>query len=228
MFLGVPGARWEAVPVEDALELYDMAEASNDPDWDVEDLFDEEECEDFFVHRGDLRVDGALALGNGPDEDKDTVYVIDGALTVDGPVTFLNMDVYTTLYVTGSVVAHDLVCLWDCSLFVGRSLTVRNLLATSLIEMGSLVVRGPVSAGTWLEMGGRGRIHFSGAPSVARVAARADVGSDGYSEGSNAVEHLGGAAGLAEVVLPEFFEEDGTCDDFELSKAVFEGRPVLR
>ncbi|MFI6586434.1 hypothetical protein [Embleya sp. NPDC050493] len=231
------------MPVEEALERYDMAEASNNPDWDVDDYFGEEP-EHFYVHRGDLAIDGALALGNGPDEDEDededegegedTVYVIDGDLTVSGPITFLNMDVYTTLYVTGSVVAQDLVCLWDSCLFVGRSLTVRNLLATSLTEAGALVVKGPVSAHTWLETGGRGCIYFAGKPD-ARLVASADSGAGGpadpYSDGANAGVYLGGEGKvdiLAEVVLPEFLEEDGTCDDMKIREAVFEGRSVLR
>lgn len=233
MFLGLPGAGWEAVPFEEALERYNMAEASNNTDWDVDDYFDEEP-EHFHVHRGDLVVDGALTLGNGPDEDEDTVYIIDGDLTVSGPVSFLNMDVSTTLYVTGSVVAQDLVCLSDSCLLVGRSLTVRNLLATSLTEEGTLVVKGPVSAHTWLEMGARGCIYFADEPH-ARMAARTESRTSGpadpYSEGANAATHLSGEGKvhrLADAVLPEFLEEDGTCDDMKIRKAVLAGIPVLR
>jgi hypothetical protein len=233
MFLESPGATWDAVPVEEALERYDMAEASNRTSWDVDEYFGEEP-EHFYVHRGDLAIDGALELGNGPDEHEDTVYVIDGDLTVSGPVTFLNMDVYTTLYVTGSVVAQDLVCLWDSCLFVGRSLTIRNLLATSLTDPGALVVKGQTSAHTWLEMGGRGCIYFASEPN-ARLAARTDTRAGGlaaqYSDGANAGVYLGGEGRvetLAEAVLSEFLEEDGTCDETKIRKAVVEGRPVLR
>ena len=224
------------MPVEEALERYDMAEASNRTSWDVDDYFGEEP-EHFYIHRGDLAIDGALKLGNGPDEDEDTVYVIDGDLTVSGPITFLNMDVYTSLYVTGSVVAQDLACLWDCCLFIGRSLTVRNLLATSLTQAGALVVKGPVSAHTWLEMGGLGCIYFAGKPN-ARLAAKTDTYAGGpaesplpYSEGANAGVYLGEEGkvdSLADAVLAEFLDEDGNCDALKIRKAVFEGTPVLR
>ncbi|MGW5683626.1 hypothetical protein [Nonomuraea sp. NPDC003754] len=227
MFLESPTANWDAVPVEEALEQYDMAEASNRTSWDVDDYFGEEP-EHFYVHRGDLTIDGALALGNTPGEDEDTVYVIDGDLTVSGPITFCNADVYTSLYVTGSVVAQDLVCLWDSCLFVGRSLTVRNLLATSLYDPAALVVKGPVSAHTWLEMGGRGCIYFAGKPTT-DTCVRGHL--DEYAEGANAAVYLGGegkAVSVAEAVLPEFLEEDRICDSLKILKAVLEGRPVLR
>lgn len=227
MFLGLPAANWDAVPVEEALEQYDMAEASNCPSWDVDEYFGEEP-EHFYVHRGDLAIDGPLALGNGPDEDEDTVYVIDGDLTVSGPLTFCNADVYTSLYVTGSLVAQDLVCLWDSCLFVGRSLTVRNLLATSLYDPAALVVKGPVSARTWLEMGGRGCIYFAGELTTdTRIRGHLNE----YAEGANAAVHLGGeakVADVAETVLPEFLYEDRFSKSLDILKAVFEGRPVLR
>ncbi|MDI2129425.1 hypothetical protein [Yinghuangia seranimata] len=227
MFLESPAVNWDAVPVEEALEQYDMAEASNRDSWDVDEYFGEEP-EHFYVHRGDLTIDGALALGNAPGEDEDTVYVIDGDLTVNGPITFCNADVYTTLYVTGSVVAQDLVCLWDSLLFVDRSLTVRNLLATSLYDPAALVVKGPVSAHTWLEMGGRGCIYFADKPAT-DTCIRGHLNE--YAEGANADVYLDGeakVAGVAEAVLPEFLYEDRFCKNLEILEAVHEGRPVLR
>jgi hypothetical protein len=59
-----------------------------------------------------------------------TVYVIDGDLVVEGPFAFENLDVYTTLYVTGSVKAARMVVTWDASVFVGKSLTVEDVLFT--------------------------------------------------------------------------------------------------
>ncbi|MGW9211986.1 hypothetical protein ACWGR4_34075 [Embleya sp. NPDC055664] len=132
------------------------------------------------------------------------------------------------LYVTGSVVAQDLVCLWDSCLFVGGSLTVRNLLATSLYDPAALVVKGPVSVHTWLEMGGRGCIYFAGKPTI-DTCIRGHLNE--YAEGANAAVHLGGAgkvAGVAEAVLPEFLYEDRFCKNLDILKAVLDGRPVLR
>ncbi|RZU76812.1 hypothetical protein EV384_5504 [Micromonospora kangleipakensis] len=80
-FDGMPDA-WEPVPLAQAAQRYDLGEASYDS-VHLTDLFGDEP-ERFHVHAGDLTVDGPLALGNGPGEDEDTVYVVDGDLTVHG------------------------------------------------------------------------------------------------------------------------------------------------
>ncbi|MEU4507614.1 hypothetical protein [Streptomyces sp. NPDC024089] len=204
---------WESVPMAEATERYDIGEASNGLLDDLDDFFGEEpEC--FFVHRGDVTVEGPLVMGNGPDEAVDTVYVIDGDLTVNGPMRFLNMDVYTPLYVTGSVTARDLF-LEDCNLIIGGSLTVGGLLMTELTDGGMFVVRGVTSAGAWLEWSDSGEVTFAHDLKTRRLRA-----SDGfYHEQAEAED-------AAEVLLPRFFDGDVDISD-QLWEAALEGQPIL-
>lgn len=190
--------RWESVPVSEAAEQYDICRASGDQVEEMEDLFgDEPEC--FFVHRGDLTIDGPLSLGNDPGVAPDTVYVIDGDLTVNGPMRFLNADVYTPLYVTGSVTAGHLMCLMDSILFIGGSLTVEGLVLTKLYDMGMLVVHGAASADAWLEAWDRGDVTFAGDLKAHRLSA-------------------------SEVDYPEDLDGDGAAE--ALWKAALEGLPL--
>ncbi|RMI34898.1 hypothetical protein [Nocardia stercoris] len=171
----------------------------------------------FFVHHGDLTVDGPLSIGNDPGQAEDTVYVIDGDLTVDGPMRFVNGDVYTPLYVTGSITAQHLMCLSDSNLFIGGSLTVAGLLMTELSDMGMLAVHGAASTGAWFETWDRGEVVFVDELKARRL--RLPEGN--YLEHSDAED-------AADVLLPEFL--DGDIDDAagKLWAAALEGRPLLR
>ncbi|MEE1766807.1 hypothetical protein PUR34_00840 [Streptomyces sp. JV185] len=204
---------WESVPITEATELYNIGEASNGLLDDLDDIFAENpEC--FFVHKGDVTVEGPLMMGNGPDEAVDTVYVIDGGLTVNGPMRFINIDVYTPLYVTGSVTARDLFCLMDCYLIIGGSLTVGELLMTEL-DAGMLFVRGATSAGAWLEWSDRGEVTFAHDLKARRLRA-----SDGYYDEQAEAEDA------AEFLLPRFLDGDEDVSD-QLWEAALEGQPIL-
>ncbi|MEU1429793.1 hypothetical protein ABZ412_22195 [Nocardia sp. NPDC005746] len=208
--------RWESVPLSEAAERYDIGEASDTRVEDLEEVFGEEpEC--FFVHQGDLTIDGPLSIGNDPDLAPDTVYVIDGDLTVNGPMRMLNGDVYTPLYVTGSVTAQHLMCLMDSNLFIGGSLTIGGLLMTELSDMGLLVVHGATSAGAWLETWDRGEVAFNGDLKARRLRV-----SDGdYLEDADADD-------AADILLPEFLDGDAEDAAKTLWAAALEGRPLLR
>ncbi|MGW4771752.1 hypothetical protein ACWEO2_27390 [Nocardia sp. NPDC004278] len=208
--------RWESVPLSEAVERYDISKAADNRAEDLEELFGEEpEC--FFVHQGDLTVDGALSIGNNPGLAEDTVYVIDGDLTVNGPMRFLNGDVYTPLYVTGSVTVQHLMCLLDSNLFIGGSLTVGGLLMTELSDMGMLVVHGAASASAWFETWDKGEVIF-----VDDLQARRLRVSEGdYFEHSDADD-------AADILLPEFLDGDLEDAAEKLWAAVVEGRPLLR
>ncbi|MEV0535223.1 hypothetical protein [Kitasatospora sp. NPDC050463] len=209
-------ARWESVPLSEAAERYDIGKASDDLVEDLEGLFgDEPEC--FFVHQGDLTIDGPLLMGNDPDLAQDTVYVIDGDLTVNGPMRFLNADVYTPLYVTGSVTARHLMCLMDSNLFIGGSLTVGGLLMTELSDPGMLVVHGAASAGEWLETWDRGDVVFVDGLKARRLR----LSEADYLEHADADD-------AADVLLPEFLDSDTGDISEKLWEAVLEGRPLLR
>ncbi|MFD7841932.1 hypothetical protein ACFV4K_03185 [Nocardia sp. NPDC059764] len=197
-------ASWESVPLSEAVKRYDIGKASDNHVEDLEDLFEEEpEC--FFVHQGDLIVDGPLSIGNDPGLAEDTVYVIDGDLTVDGPMRFLNGDVCTPLYVTGSVTARHLMCLLDSNLFIGGSLTVGGLLMTEFSDMGMLAVHGAATAGAWFEAGDRGEVVFLGDVKAPRLRVPE-----------------------ADVLLPEFLDGDIEDAADKLWAAALAGRPLLR
>lgn len=199
----------------EATERYDIGAASNGS-WDDLDARFAEEPECFFVHQGDVTAEGPLVMGNGPDESVDTVYVIDGDLTVNGPMRFMSMDVYTPLYVTGSITARDLLCLWDCNLIIGGSLTVGGLLMTELTDWGTLVVRGATSARAWLEWSDRGEVTLAHDLKARRLRA-----SDGYYNEQAETEDA------ADVLLPGFLDGDEDVSD-QLWKAALEGQPLLR
>lgn len=208
--------RWESVPLSEAAERYDIAEASDDNVEDLEDLFGEEP-EHFFVHQGDLVINGPLSIGNDPESAEDTVYVIDGDLTVNGPMRFLNADVYTPLYVTGSVTAHHLLCLSDSNLFIGGSLTVGGLLMTELSDMGMIVVHGTASADAWLETWDRGDVTFIGDLKTRRLR----LPDAHYLESAASDD-------AADVLLPEFLDGDTEAAAQKLWQAAQEERPLLR
>ncbi|MEU6586106.1 hypothetical protein [Nocardia sp. NPDC046763] len=207
---------WESVPLSEAVERYDICKASDNHVEDLEGLFGEEpEC--FFVHQGDLTIDGPLSIENDPGLAEDTVYVIDGNLTVNGPMRFSNGDVYTPLYVTGSVTAQHLMCLLDNNLFIGGSLTVGGLLMTELSDMGMLVVHGAASTGAWFETWDRGEVIFVDDLKARRL--RVSEGEYfGYSDADDA----------ADVLLPEFWDGDIEDAAEKLWAAALEGRPLLR
>lgn len=208
--------QWESLPLSEATERYDIAEASDDRVEDLEDLFGEEP-EGFFVHQGNLTVDGPLSIGNDPELADDTVYVIDGDLTVNGPMRFVNADVYTPLYVTGSVTAQHLLCLSDSNLLIGGDLTVGGLLMTELSDMGMLVVHGAASAGAWLETWDRGDVAFIGDLKTRRL--RLPEGD--YVETAAADDP-------AVVLSPQFLDGDTEAAAQQLWEAALEDRLSLR
>ncbi|MDF2697430.1 MAG: hypothetical protein K0S65_5813, partial [Labilithrix sp.] len=88
---------WVEVPVEEAMRDYSVDAISADGFGEV---FPEEPAH-YFVHKGDVVIDGAVSFGAGDDVDV-TLHVIDGNLTVNGPLFFIQGDFYGALYVTGS------------------------------------------------------------------------------------------------------------------------------
>ncbi|MEJ3745006.1 hypothetical protein WEI85_17130 [Actinomycetes bacterium KLBMP 9797] len=162
-----------------------------------------------FVHRGDITVSGTIAIGNGHDEgygEDGQVYLIDGDLTVDGPLHFYNDGYYVALLVTGSVTAENLFCSSECWLFVAGSLTVSNLLVTDLYECGSLRVQGSTTTRAWLDT--RGDVD---------IRLRGDRDHGGHV-----------AADPAAVLLPEFLDERSGVATKALFAAAFANRSMTR
>jgi hypothetical protein len=215
-FDGTPHPTWDMVPVAVGKERYDLGEISQDSVY-LEDQFGEEP-EYFFVHRGDVTVNGSLVLQDDFGEEITTLYVIDGDLTVNGPASSRNADSNTSLYVTGSVTVQDLVCLGHSQLFIGGTLAVKNLLFTDLADAGHLVVHGSVSALTWIEAAGRGAIYFP-APPTARLLGSAHNRYFGATTARERIE---------DAVLAEFLDADDRLDRRKTEQAVLDGRLVLR
>jgi hypothetical protein len=200
---------WNAVPLDEAVALLPPGSRPGGADTFEFDALYGEDPERVFVHRGDVAVSGATRIGNGHHKgygENGLVYLIDGNLTVDGPLYFYNEGYYVALLVTGSVTAGDLFCSSECWLFVAGSLTVSNLLVTDLYECGSLRVRGATTAGAWLD-----------------TDRDVDIRLRGDRDHGGLV-----AADPAAVLLPEFLDEDSRIATDALFAAAFAARPVTR
>jgi hypothetical protein len=215
-FHEMPGVTWTNAAAAGAKERYNLLQIS-DYSVNLADLFGEEP-EYFPVHHGDVTVDGALLLEDDFSPAASTLYIIEGDLRIRGPLSLQNGDSNTSLYVAGSVFVKDLVCLWHSQLFVERSLAVEEVLVTNLNDAGHLVVHGPVSAGTWIEAGGRGEISGIVSPAT-RLIAR-----------SHPLHFSKGAAfeDIKDAVRAEFFDGNGYLDTAGIARAILNGRPVLR
>ncbi len=210
------GVKWQKIETEEAAEKYDVGTASNDS-VDLDDLGDPPE--EFLVFKGNVKLSGAHSYGETVKEDPDTftVCVIDGDLEVDGPFTFHSSDVYNVLYVTGSMTVKSLVCEWDCHMFVGKSLAVKDTLLTNLTDAGHLVVQGSLTAEAWIECMGRGCIEFGKKPKVRYIR----------DENADEDEDAPKAQSAQKVLLPAFFE-DGELDSEKLATAIQKGKPIFR
>jgi hypothetical protein len=203
---------WDAMPFDEALALLPPGPDADGgaAEFEFDALFGEDP-ERVFVHRGDITVSGAVAIGNGHHEDygeDGLVYLIDGDLTVDGPLHFYNEGYYVALLVTGSVTARDLFCSSECWLFVAGSLTVSGLLVTSLYECGSLRVQGSTTTRAWLNT-------------------YDDV--DVRLRGDRDYDHAGHvAADPAALLRPELLDEQSGVAMNALVAAAFADRPVTR
>jgi hypothetical protein len=207
---------WDSVPLDEALARLpvgsraDGAASADEFEFEFEfDVLFGDDPERVFVHLGDITVSGAVAIGNGHGErygEDGLVHLIDGDLTVDGPLHFYNEGYYAPLLVTGSVTAENLFCSSECWLFVAGSLTVANLLVTDLYECGSLRVQGSTTARAWLNT--RRDVD---------VRLRGDLDDDGYV-----------AADPAAVLLPEFLDERSEVATNALFAAAFTGRSTTR
>lgn len=170
------GAKWTRVPTEAATETYDIMAASNGS-VGLEELFGEEP-EFFQVHHGDLKLSGPQNFELRPDPENRTVFVIDGDLTIDGPLSLVTMDIYTPLWIRGSLTVTDLVLVMDCCLFVEKSLQVKGALVSDLTDAGHLIVHGATSAKAWVQLGNQGCIEFAKEPETRRIGGDAEALTD--------------------------------------------------
>jgi hypothetical protein len=212
MFFDGDIVTWSKLPIEEGRERYSLIDISDDS-VDLEDQFGDEP-ESFLVHEGDVVLDGSLVLTGG----ENTLYVIDGNLTVNGPVSFKNGDANTSLYVTGSVTVRSLICRWHSQFFVGNSLVVGDLLVTDLADAGHLVVHGSVSARAWLELAGRGAIYVDVSEATRLLGSNASCSYFGERK----------VESIPDALRPELIDVEQCVDRDQLEQAILEGRPVLR
>jgi hypothetical protein len=205
----IPSVKWTKIPLEEATTKYNIEKASKGV------LLDElfgEEPDNFYVHVGNVSVAGKLLLNGMPESPEPTVYVIDGNLAVDGPFVFENLDVYTTLYVTGSVTATNMAVTWDACLIIGNTLSVDDMLYTYLTDAGNLIVRKGLSAKLWLEAGGRGNISAAKSKTTQRLV-------NGSDEGKRDA--------VTPVLLPTYVDDDQP-DQEKIKAAILKGKTIVK
>lgn len=132
-----PLAKFSAKAFGAADDVYSFSEVSED--WQLEDLFGDEP-EHVFVFHGDLQLTKLSVNVSGDDAG---VYVIEGDLTVDGPLEITQTDGASVLYVTGDVSAKSIKLADQAHLWVGGELNVEGDTDLSDLEdAGALVVGG--------------------------------------------------------------------------------------
>jgi hypothetical protein len=204
----LPGAKWTRVPTDEAAETYDILEASNDS-IGMEELFGDDP-EYFAVHQGNLTVAGGQRFYHDPADKNKVVFVVEGDLTIKGPLCFHNGDIYTPLWVRGSLTVDDLVLIHDACLFVGKSLLVKNVLVTDLSDAGHLIVHGSTAANAWVDLRpGRAAIEFAKKPKARLISEEGKPGDT-----------------VDEALLPELLHDGDRFKD--IRDAVLAGRPILR
>lgn len=227
--------KWKKVPFEDASEKYAIEDITLD---DVSDLFPDEP-EHYLVHKGDVTIDGIGRFGGEDDEDL-TVHVIDGNLTINGSFIFNQADVYSALYVTGSIICENAYVAWDAQLFVKKAFTVKGLLTTYLTDAGHLSVKGAVSAANWLAGNDRGAYELYKKPKARLLRATeghyhglsedADEGEeedDGDDEGPKFGFDAKAAVSLKGILHPSLVDGEADFDPTAFDKAIRKGKPLL-
>jgi hypothetical protein len=225
----------EKVPFEDASENYTLDGITDD---ELSDLFPDDP-EHFHVHVGNVTVDGPMVVGYDSDKDDLTVYVIEGDLTVHGPLVFQQADAYAALFVTGNVTCDDAYIAWDAQLFVGGSMTVKGLLATYITDAGHFSIKNSLAAGSWLEAGDRGCIEIGKKPAARllrvgehRYYVFGPYAKDGAEDAEADPDQKFGftpkeAVSIVGILHPSLFDGDEDVDTDKLGEAIKQGKPLF-
>lgn len=223
---------WTEVPFAEASERFDFMAATNDS-VDYGDIFPDEP-EHLMVHEGDVKTRGVLVLDGMKltGAARDTVYIIDGDLELDGPIVFQQADVATTLWVTGNVRAKRLALTSCGMLIVGKSLEIAELVLTDLEDAGHLIVHGSMTAPTWIDLAqGRGAIELGTQPATRFLSdhygTRAPTEIDADDE-SASISPDGFASEPASPAILPALVEDGRPSTQKIVDAMRSGEPVLR
>lgn len=152
------------------------------------------------------------------------VHVIDGDLRVDGLLSFVTIEDYTPLFVTGSVYVKRLYTAIDACLFVGGSLTAEEFSINTVEDAGHMVVHGGFSTPKWILGSVRGEIACDGDHTVGRIIAPGagklwSQGTYKYFRRFAVIEDA------TDVLAPDL---DGYFDYKVMRDALYEGRPIFR
>lgn len=159
-------ALWKKVALDESDDddrSFDLLEATNDS-VDFEDLFGEQPehamvCGESVSIAGPLRLNGWKAKKGH----QQTLYVIDGDLSIDGPLVFSQSDICTTLWVKGRVKASH-VALFGSAVLICDDVDVRDAIVTHLDDAGHFIVHGSCAARVWIGLSHRGCIELDRAP----------------------------------------------------------------
>ncbi len=224
-------ARWKKVAFDsddsdesESSARYDLLEATNDS-VDYEDLFGDVP-EHVMVHEGSVSADGLVSLRgwDAREGSQQTLYVIEGDLTINGTLVFAQSDICTTLWVKGTLRAQRVALASSAVLIVG-ALIVDDVLLTNLEDAGHLIVHGPCEARVWLDLWFRGSIELDELP---KGCYRSD--DEREKHGGDEGPFLRGAWGqepLTSALDPALLE-DGTPSYRKLVDALCTGTTVLR
>ena len=233
----------EAVPFEDASEQYSLDGISLD---ELGDLFPEDP-EHYLVHKGNVTVDGPMLVEYRHGKDDLTIYVIDGDLTIHGPLLMKNSDAYAALYVTGNVTCDNAYIAWDAQLFVAGSMTVKGLLATYLTDAGHFSIKGSLGAGSWLECGDRGCLEIGKQPKArllrvgehryyvfgpyAKPSEGDDEDGDDEDDAEDPDRKFGfspkQATPIVGILHPSLFDGEEDVNTGKLGEAMLKGKPLF-
>ena len=136
-----PGIEWEKLDFESGKNLFDITDSL---ELDYEYLFGSF-VPGYSLSRKSALIEGSAYFSHLPENENKAIFVIDGDLTVTGSLILRNLDIYTPLWVRGSLTVDDLVLDNDVVLVVDGNLTVRNVLVTDLTDAGCLTVLGNCS-----------------------------------------------------------------------------------
>ncbi|NBD08805.1 MULTISPECIES: hypothetical protein [Corallococcus] len=159
MFTENKELEWSELPFEDASAKYEINSISEDG---LGEVFPEDPPH-YLVHDGDVVIDGPVSFGAADDGDV-TLHVIDGNLTVNGPLFFIQGDFYGALFVTGSIFCQQAFVDADAMLYVGKSMHVEGLLVTNLSKPAHFAVKEALIAGSWLDASGDGLFEIGQKP----------------------------------------------------------------
>lgn len=227
---------FEKVPFDEANEAYPLEGISYD---ELGDLFPDDP-EHFLVHQGNVVVDGPMKVGFVHGKDDLTIYVIDGDLTINGPLVFQQADAYAGLYVTGNVTCDSAYIAWTAQLFVRGSMTVKHLLATHIEDAGHFSIAGSLTAGSWLELGDRGAFELGTKPNArllrvgehryyvfgpyaSKDEAPVEVEEDGQKFGFSPKQ----AVSVKGILHPSLLEGEEDVATSKLAKAILDGKPLF-